>query len=87
MPHPVWAQDRYSLRANDGLYLCQPGARGHSALRQALHDRGILTVGIPKTVEPMHQAPSPEAIHNILNEAGLHRQRTPHQVHLACACG
>jgi len=58
-----------------------------SALRQALHARGILTVGIPKTVEPMHQAPSPEAIHNILNEAGLHRQRTPHQVHLACACG
>ena len=58
-----------------------------SALRQALHDRGILTVGIPKTVEPIHQAPSPEAIHNILNEAGLNRQRTPHQVHLACACG
>ena len=58
-----------------------------SALRQALHARGILTVGIPKTVEPMHQAPSPEAIRNILNEAGLNRQRTPHQVHLACACG
>jgi IS5 family transposase len=71
--------------------------RGHSvagdlgvndaALRQALHDRGILTVGIPKTVEPMNQAPSPEEIRNILNEAGLNRQRTPHQVHLACASG
>ena len=58
-----------------------------SALRQALHDRGMLTVGIPQTVEPIPQAPSPEAIRNILNEAGLNRQRTPHQVHLACACG
>jgi len=58
-----------------------------SALRQALHARGILTVGIPKTVEPMNQAPSPEEVRDILNEAGLNRQRTPHQVHLACACG
>ena len=57
------------------------------ALRQALHARGILTVGIPKTVEPILPHPSPEQVRDILNEAGLHRQRTPHQVHLACACG
>jgi hypothetical protein len=57
------------------------------ALRQALHARGILTVGIPKTVEPIKVHPSPEEIRAMLNEAGLHRQRTPHQVHLACACG
>ena len=58
-----------------------------TALRQALHARGILTVGIPKTVEPLTPNPSPEKVLDILNETGLNRQRTPHQVHLACACG
>ena len=57
------------------------------ALRQALHARGILTVGIPKTIEPINPQPTPEAILAILNEAGLNRKRTPHQVQLACACG
>jgi hypothetical protein len=50
--------------------------------RQALHARGILTVGIPKTVEPLRPNPRPEEVLDILNEAGLNRQRTPHQVHL-----
>ena len=58
-----------------------------AALRQALHARGILTVGIPKTVEPINPTSQPEEIRDILNEAGLHRQRTPYQVQLACACG
>jgi hypothetical protein len=58
-----------------------------AALRQALHDRGILSVGIPKTVEPINPAPHPEEILALLNEAGLNRKRTPHQVQLACACG
>ena len=58
-----------------------------ATLRQALHARGILTVGIPKTIEPIKAHPSPEEIRDILNAAGLHRQRTPHQVQLACACG
>jgi hypothetical protein len=58
-----------------------------AALRQALHARGILTVGIPKTVEPINPHPTPEAILDILNAAGLNRKRTPHQVQLACACG
>ena len=57
------------------------------ALRQALHARGILTVGIPKTIKPANQAPGSAEILAILNEAGVHRQRTPHQVLLACACG
>ena len=57
------------------------------ALRQALHARGILTVGIPKNVAPMNPNPSAEEIHDILQEAGFTRQRTPHQVQLACACG
>lgn len=56
-------------------------------LRQALHERGILTVGIPETIWPMNPKPSPEEILAVLNEAGLNRQRTPHQVQLACACG
>ena len=58
-----------------------------AALRQALHERGILTVGIPKTVEPIAPDPSAEEVRDILNEAGLHRKRTPYQVHLACASG
>lgn len=56
-------------------------------LRQALHERGILTVGIPETIEPLNPKPSPEEILTALNAAGLNRQRTPHQVQLACACG
>jgi hypothetical protein len=56
-------------------------------LRQALHDRGILTVGIPTSVEPINPEPSPEEVLAILNASGLHRIRTPHQVHLACASG
>ena len=58
-----------------------------TALRRALHARGILTVGIPKSVEPINPTPTPEEIGAILTEAGLRRQRTPHQVQLACACG
>jgi hypothetical protein len=56
-------------------------------LRQALHDRGILTVGIPKTVEPIAVNPDAQDVFHILTEAGLHRIRTPHQVHMACASG
>jgi hypothetical protein len=37
-----------------------------TALRQALHARGILTVGIPKSVAPMHPNPNAEEIHDIL---------------------
>ena len=57
------------------------------ALRQALHARGVLTIGIPKTVAPIKAQPTAEEILDILNEAGLNRQRTPYQVQLACACG
>jgi hypothetical protein len=56
-------------------------------LRHALHERGMLTVGIPTTVEPINPQPSPEEVRDILNGSGLHRIRTPHQVHLACASG
>jgi len=58
-----------------------------TALRQALHARGILTLGIPQTVEPVSPSPTQEEVRQILNEAGLQRKRTPYQVHLASACG
>src|SRR4030095_11603182 len=50
-------------------------------------ERGMLTVGIPKTIAPIEVHPSAQDIRAILNEAGLNRIRTPHQVHLACASG
>jgi hypothetical protein len=56
-------------------------------VRQALHDRHILTVGIPKTVEPINPNPSVEEILALLNAANLNRTRTPYQVQLACASG
>jgi hypothetical protein len=56
-------------------------------LRQALHARGILTVGIPFSVEPINPTASPEEVLDILNASGLNRIRTPRQVHLACASG
>jgi hypothetical protein len=56
-----------------------------ATLRQALHARGMLTVGIPKTIAPVKAHPSPEEILELLNAAGLNRQRTPYQVPLACA--
>jgi len=57
------------------------------ALREALHVQGILTVGIPKTVDPLPSSPTAEDVLRILDEAELHRIRTPSQVDLACACG
>ena len=56
-------------------------------LRQALHARGILSGGIPKTIEPIKPQPRAQDLLTLLNEAGLHRQRTPHQVRLAWARG
>jgi hypothetical protein len=65
------------------------GDRGlnDTAWRQALHARGLLTGGLPKTVAPLTPNPSPAQGRAILNAAGVNRQRTPHQVHWACACG
>ena len=56
-------------------------------LRQALHERHILSVGIPKTVESINPHLSAEEIVDLLNEANLNRKRTPYQVQLACASG
>lgn len=56
-------------------------------VRQALHDRGILTVGIPQTIAPIKPIPTAAEVLACLNGSGLNRKRTPYQVHLACACG
>jgi Transposase DDE domain len=57
------------------------------SLREALHQHGILTVGIPKTIDPLPPSPTPEDVLRSLDEADLHHIRTPSQVHLAYACG
>jgi len=62
-------------------------ALNDATLRETLHTRGILTVGIPQTVEPLLPAPTPEEIRRMLHAAGLHGKRTPYQVQLACASG
>jgi hypothetical protein len=58
-----------------------------AALREALHARGILTVGIPRTVNPLPPSPTPEDVLRSLEEVDLHDIRTQAQVHLAYACG
>lgn len=58
-----------------------------ATLRETLHAQGILTVGIPRTVEPLAPSPSPEAVQELLTTTGLHGKRTPRQVQLACAAG
>ena len=58
-----------------------------ATLRERLHSRSILTVGIPRTVEPLSPTPSPEALDELLTTADLHRNPTPRQVQLACAAG
>ena len=62
-------------------------ALNDAALREALHARGILTVGIPTTVEPLSPSPPLEDVLRLLDEVDLHGIRTPFQVPLACAAG
>jgi hypothetical protein len=58
-------------------------ALNDNALREALHERGILTVGSPRTVEPLPPSPTRADICRSLGEADLHHIRTPTQVQLA----
>jgi hypothetical protein len=60
----------------------------HDAVwREVLHARGMLTVGIPTTVDPLPPTPTPEDVLQRRDEADVHHIRTPSQVHLAYACG
>jgi hypothetical protein len=62
-------------------------ALNDAQLRTTLHTRGILTVGIPHSVEPLSPTPTPEAVQQLLTTPGVSRKRTPRQVQLACAAG
>jgi hypothetical protein len=62
-------------------------ALNDAALRDTVPERGILTVGIPRTVDPLPPSPTPADIFRSLEEADLHHIRTPTQVQLAYACG
>ena len=65
------------------------GDRGlnDAKVRLVLHQRGILTVGISRSIEPINPTPDSETIAAILAESGLRDQRTAYQVELASACG
>jgi hypothetical protein len=56
-------------------------------VRQWLHERGILTVGIAHSIDPINPTPDAEEIAAILAQSGLAGKRTAHQVQLASACG
>lgn len=58
-----------------------------ATLREELHGQGILTVGIPRSIEPLTATPSPEALAEVLTTAGVQHERTPRQVQLAYAAG
>jgi hypothetical protein len=58
-----------------------------AAWRDVWHERGMLTVGIPTTVDPLPPSPTPEDVLRSLDEADLHGIRTPTQVQLAYPCG
>jgi hypothetical protein len=58
-----------------------------ASLREALHQQGMLTVGIPHTVEPLLPSPTLEDVLRLLSGGDLPRARTPCQVHLAYAWG
>jgi hypothetical protein len=62
-------------------------ALNDTALREALHARGSLTVGIPTTIAPVPPSPPPEEVLRSLDEADLHHIRTPTQVRRAFTCG
>jgi len=58
-----------------------------AARRPALHARGMLPVGSPKSVQPIAPHPRAEEVRDLLNEAGFPRKRTPDHGQWACACG
>ena len=55
-------------------------------VREPLHSRGITTVGIPHTIEPIPKIPTPQMIQEVHKTAGLEKQSTT-QIKNAYACG
>lgn len=62
-------------------------AFGNQGLRQKLHNRNILTVGIPKTVDPIETDPAPEEIQAVQRQFEPANRPTATQVRTAYACG
>ena len=89
--HNCWRADaiaRVATRPTPALHaLAGDLAFNDVSLREALHQQGILPVGIPKTIDPLPPSPTPEDVLRSLDEADLHPIRTPSPVHLAYACG
>ncbi len=56
-------------------------------VRAQLHHRGILTVGIPKTIDPLPQQPTPEDIQQVQNTPDLKGHPSATQIKIAYACG
>jgi hypothetical protein len=54
-------------------------ALNDATVPQALHSRGILTVGIPHSIAPINPLPTPKAVLTLLDEASLHRMCTPNR--------
>lgn len=55
-------------------------------LREKLHQRGIATVGIPTSIEPIPKVPPPERIQQVLNTPLLGEKQNATQIKIAYAC-
>jgi len=55
-------------------------------VREALHSRGITTVGIPHTIEPISKVATPQMIQEVQDIPGLEKHSAT-QIQMACACG
>ncbi len=56
-------------------------------VREDLHTEGIVTVGIPRSVEPIPKVPTPEMIKADLQTPGLTGKQCKTQMETAYACG
>lgn len=93
---PLVDSVNYALAQHDFLdHTSQPVIRSVAGdlglhdpkVRTALHSRGILTVGIPRGIEPIPQVPSPEQIREALESVGSTGICHETQVQIAYACG
>lgn len=55
-------------------------------VREALHNKGITTLGIPHSVEPLPKIPTHQMIQQVQEITGLEKQSAT-QIKNACACG
>ncbi len=55
-------------------------------LRNQLHSRGIATLGIPRSIEPIPKVPTPKMIEEALHIPGLEEKQNATQIKIAHAC-